>query len=793
MLTPKFKREIKAALLNKKHWALLVILGVGAFLRLWNIDSLFNCFEEYDEAVLSLQARFIADGFLPYIDFTLVHPPFYYLVLAPIYKIFDYNLFYAKYLSVFFSLASIFFIYLTGNKLYHTGAALVAAALFAVSPDMVYIGRRVEQEALGIFLVILAIYFAARFIIDGKKGALVFSGLALGLALSTKYLFAPAVLAVFITLIIYLMGESFWEKLKRLVRPSFLLVYALLTAIAFLLIFFICRTFNFSISVPWFDYGDFSTGSIFLACIIFVLTLFLTILIFYKRLCFREWWQRLCVVMGLREVWYMAFGVLFAFIAVTGYFLLTPKEFLYQTLILQDSRLTDFPSLISMLRGSLVSWEYLKIAFLTGLLSLPVAILILNKKTVSCIEYSIAMAILSVFVFCQFLGGVPRYYYSAYPLLLLGLAAFVPDNPGLISADIKSFTSDIKIKLIGISAVMLVFFGVSIMIITNYPGYDYGTPRLTNDEGYIYQKTIDYLESVSPTKVYAANPIFLALSHNLRFNTEVDTFALLKLEKQSAEQLILDNIENGADYFILDYWVRNISTKGEMYDELEQAISQHARLVQRIGAGSINYIEIYQLVPEGETILNPDFSQWARGEFTLVPSGWQSVLLVGDGDDGDAVTISEATIEGRRCVRLEVQEDGLPDDNRTLTYCRIQQAIPFPENSLNIEIMPTFDAISSEGDKTKSGIAFSSGGNTLMVIFSDDIITEQFIQSDNNLITVVRPAKLGSWSEETFDLASYWARAGWGSADEVNVSFFISAYATNPGKYDLFIANIGGK
>ncbi|UCE97862.1 MAG: glycosyltransferase family 39 protein, partial [Dehalococcoidia bacterium] len=223
MSSPNLKQKAIGLIQDKNIWMLVAIIAVGSYLRIWHLDSLFNAFEAYDEGTLSLQALAIAEGFLPYKDFTLVHPPLYYLLLATIYKLFGFSLFYAKYLAVFLSLASIILIYLTGKKFYHTGSALAVAGLFAVSPDMVYIGRRVDQESLGIFLLIVAIYFLASFIIEQKKKPLMLSGLALGLALATKYIFLPILLAVILSLIIYLMGEKYRQKIKLIAKPTFLL------------------------------------------------------------------------------------------------------------------------------------------------------------------------------------------------------------------------------------------------------------------------------------------------------------------------------------------------------------------------------------------------------------------------------------------------------------------------------------------------------------------------------------------------------------------------------------------
>ena len=795
-LLPDLKQKIAQIIRSKEFWVLLIILGVGAYLRLFHIGSLATPLEEYDEAVLTLQGRAIASGFVPYRDFLMVHPPFYYLVMAAIYKVCGYSLFYARYLSVLLSLASIVLIYLTGKKLYHTGAALVAATLFAVSPDMVYIGRRATQEALWIFLVVLAIYFISDFILNQRKKAIIFSGLALGAALATKYIVLPAVIAVVLTVIIFLMGEKFRDGLKQLVKPSFLLVWVILTAVFLAVAFFIIWIFTLPLSVPIINENNTSTGGIILICGICGLTLMLTALIRKKKIPFREWLLGLCAVLRKRDIWYLIGSILCGFLVITGYFWIrVPHEFFSQTMMTQGGRGSNFPSFVSLFYWATHAWGYLKIAYITALLSLPVAILMLNKQNVNKADYFIAVAIIITLIFCQFFPGAPRYYYAVYPFFLLGLAGFVPHSAGLISANIKSLAVNIKIKIFGISAVTVIFLLTSLVLIVDLPGYDFGTPRLTYDDQYINQKTIAYLESVTPNKVFSANPIFIALSTRLNHNIDVDTFGILHLKNETAEQLIQDNINRGTDYFVLDYWARNVdhntqtntSAGGTTYTELVQAISRHARLVQRIGTYSLNFVEIYELVPDNVRILNGNFSQWAKGEFTMVPAGWQSTLIPVENGNGDSAAIYEDNKDLRQCVRLEVTENGQPDNKRNATYCEMYQSIPFPANALSVDIMPTFN---NDTDQ-KAVISFAGGTHGLTISFSDTVNTEQFVKSaDGQTAEIIRPAKLSQWSQETIDLAAYWDKAGWEQPAEIQIKISVWARYTSPDKHELYIAGI---
>ena len=110
------------AIRDRQVLTLLGILALGAYLRLWNIQHLFQIVHDYDEGAYALSSHFISQGYLPYQDFMLVHPPLYNLVLAAVYKVFGYSFFYGRYLSVALSLACIVLIYFVGKKMYHPRA-----------------------------------------------------------------------------------------------------------------------------------------------------------------------------------------------------------------------------------------------------------------------------------------------------------------------------------------------------------------------------------------------------------------------------------------------------------------------------------------------------------------------------------------------------------------------------------------------------------------------------------------------------------------------------------------------
>jgi 4-amino-4-deoxy-L-arabinose transferase-like glycosyltransferase len=192
---------------DRKIWILLLILAVGAYIRLWHIHHLFKWIYDYDEGAYSLGGRLISQGYLPYQDFPLVHPPLYDLLLAGIYKVFGYNFFHGRYLSVVLFLVCVVLVYLIVKRLYNPTAGLVTAALFAVFPGFYLLWYRVVQEPLGILLILLATYLAIDYIVDRThKNRLLFSGLCLGLAVSTKYILIPAVIGFALGIVILAMG-----------------------------------------------------------------------------------------------------------------------------------------------------------------------------------------------------------------------------------------------------------------------------------------------------------------------------------------------------------------------------------------------------------------------------------------------------------------------------------------------------------------------------------------------------------------------------------------------------------
>jgi uncharacterized membrane protein len=789
----RFLSWLSEAVRDPKILTLLGILALAAYLRLWNINHLFNAIHDYDEGCLSLGARFITQGYLPYRDFILVHPPLYDLFLAGFYKVFGYSFLSGRYLSVAISLVCIVIIYLLGKRLSHPAGGLVAAALFAVSPDMVYLGRRPVQEMLGIFLILLAIYFALDFIQNGKRNRAFLCGLLMGLAVATKYTLIPGVLAIMAAIVLITMGERFWRSFRNLGRPALWGIYLCLAAIFYSLVMILNWSFKLDVPLPFIDPMLLSVDNVAVIVFIFVLPLVLAIVLLERNLPFKRWWLGFIALRHNRGLWLLLGGAALGYIGVTGFFWLKmPEEFINQTILVHLGRpYVEFPSLVSIIRAAPLGSTYLRMAYLPILLVIPLTYFLLNKRNFSKSDCFISVALIVSLVLCQGFYNLPRYYVSIFPFLFLGIAQFAPP-PGTVTltTQLKRLTTRLKASLLAISAIFLFFISMTIVLLTNYSGYDIVWSWFSSNEEKVYSQTINYLEEAGAKKIYAVNPIFPALAPNLNSSLNFETFAMLFLEDKPPEEIVNDIRDEGVDYVVLDAWVRYWGyPMSKQAAELVQEVRQNARLMTVIEPDSPISTEIYLLGAKPEGIFNGDFSQWLTTDETSQPLGWEPVLLTGKGDEA---AIKDMSIEGVKCLGMAIYEDGMRDETRDTTYAGVFQKILFPTSELKIKVFPTVNTDTTGRVVLGSGIHFvDEDGRSVIIGFSDKVEGEQIIQyGDNTRFLVIKHAPLNQWSEQTIDLAAYWAKARWWQPKEVNLYLLASTSYTEPGYYAFYVAQI---
>jgi 4-amino-4-deoxy-L-arabinose transferase-like glycosyltransferase len=772
---------------DRQILTLLGILALGAYLRLWNIQHLFNVLHDYDEGAYSLGARFISQGFLPYQDFLLVHPPLYDLVLASAYKIFGYSFFYGRYLSVALSLACIILIYFIGKRMYHPGAGLAAAALFAVSPMVMYLGRRSVQEILGVFLILVAVYLALDFLDNRKQNRLLLCGLALGLAVATKYLFIPAVLGIIVAVILLSMGEGFWQSFRKLGRPALWLRYVCFAVIFYAFLLLLRWVFGLGVAIPFVDPMYLTAGDVMVTIFVFVIPFFISLAL-EKKWPSKEWWLELWSLRGNKGLWMLVGGAVLGFICVTGFFWIKmPQEFVYQTVLLQQSRsLAEFPSFVGLIRLVPLNTGFLRMVCLTVLLIIPFIFIILNKNSFSKSDCFLAVVLVVSFVLCQGFAAMPRYYICLYPFLFLGISWLVPPM------NMKLLSERLKAGLLVVLSILLFFLSLSFVLLSNYTGYDTMLPGpvFASNEESMYRETLDFLEGAGAKKIYATSPSFPAMSSDLESSLSFDIFALLWLQKKPVEEIVKDWIDEGVDYVLLDEWIRYWGgPKREQAVELAQQVRRNSRLVKVVEPDSALMVEIYRLGEEAQGVFNGDFAQWVIDRGVRLPLGWDPVLIRGGDDLAD---IGEAYVAGKNCVRLTIYEDGEKDDNRDSTHAGISQKMLFPRGRIRVQILPEFNTAAIGRTELVSGIHFIDAvGHSLIVGFSDEVDGEEILRyEDDYRMLVVKEAQLEQWSEHIMDLPAYWNHAGWQQPAEVTVLLVVSSYYTNPGYYTFCVAEV---
>lgn len=165
--------------------ALTAIIAVGAFLRMWQINSLgFNS----DEAVYAGQgAAIAADPTLKEIfPIFRAHPLLFQFVLALGFRFSGVSDLLGRMLSVVFGLATIYLIYQLAALLYGRKAGLLAALFVALMPYHVIVTRQVLLDGPMVLFATLTLYMLARFATTSHPAWLYAAGASMGLTFLTK-------------------------------------------------------------------------------------------------------------------------------------------------------------------------------------------------------------------------------------------------------------------------------------------------------------------------------------------------------------------------------------------------------------------------------------------------------------------------------------------------------------------------------------------------------------------------------------------------------------------------------
>jgi 4-amino-4-deoxy-L-arabinose transferase-like glycosyltransferase len=227
-------------------WALAGLTGLGIAVR---FASLGVQSYHHDEVITA--ARVIPGSFtemLGQVKASESNPPLYYTLAWSWAKVFGSGEVGLRSLTALFGAASVPVAFLIGRELASNRAGLVAAALVAVSPMLIWYSQEARSYALLVFFGALSLLFLARALRTGKGRDLGLWALASSLALCSHYFAVFAVTIEALWLLIAL--RSRW----RLVLPALLAVGAVGLALLPLILAQIDPT-----HIGWIDHSPLST------------------------------------------------------------------------------------------------------------------------------------------------------------------------------------------------------------------------------------------------------------------------------------------------------------------------------------------------------------------------------------------------------------------------------------------------------------------------------------------------------------------------------------------------------
>jgi len=222
-------------ILKDRQRVILAFIILSALaLRLWGVTNPLADFHEFRQTYTALFAKFFYlkgmhilspdIGVINYLNVSEFQ--LYPFIVALLYKIFGLHDIIGRLVSIFFSCLSVWLLGLTVAKFFTKRAGLIASALFAILPVLVFYGRTFMLESLMIFLAISAIYCTARYVDEGGwKFFLLASGsaaLALLVKIPSIYLLLP-------------LGFLFFNRygFKSAIRPQVIVFFLVVLLPAF--------------------------------------------------------------------------------------------------------------------------------------------------------------------------------------------------------------------------------------------------------------------------------------------------------------------------------------------------------------------------------------------------------------------------------------------------------------------------------------------------------------------------------------------------------------------------------
>lgn len=224
------KKNLLNPSIHNHQFAILLILALAAFLRLWQFESLpFGTW--YDEAENGLQALRILEtpGYYPIYVGSIHAPSHYVYLIATAFELFGVSTESIRLVSVGMGLATVLAGYLMGGELFGRAGGVLLALLLALSRWHINLSRLGMYNASTPLFSLLVMFFLLRGLRRGRYLDFALAGLSLGLGLCFYVAFQLFVGVVGLFLVLMVLTERdflrrFWRELLLMLGVALLVV-----------------------------------------------------------------------------------------------------------------------------------------------------------------------------------------------------------------------------------------------------------------------------------------------------------------------------------------------------------------------------------------------------------------------------------------------------------------------------------------------------------------------------------------------------------------------------------------
>ncbi len=141
---------------------LILILVIATFLRFFKLDYQSLWYEELETLRFVLRGESFFEFLSLYIQNPDFHPPAMPILLRFVYVLFSESEWALKFLPALFGVASVYLVYLIGERVFNKHTGLLGALLMGLSGSQVYYSQEVRYTPVLVFLTLLFYFLCLR-------------------------------------------------------------------------------------------------------------------------------------------------------------------------------------------------------------------------------------------------------------------------------------------------------------------------------------------------------------------------------------------------------------------------------------------------------------------------------------------------------------------------------------------------------------------------------------------------------------------------------------------------------